>query len=101
MIAHVDHKTVKFLKSRTICIQINHLEDENMCECKHTPQCHGIMAIILGVLLIANQKWLRWDIWVFIGSLVILKGVIKMAMPSCGCQKNMPMETVSAKKGRK
>lgn len=67
------------------------------------PTCHdGVCAkcwsakyIVLGLVLIANQYWLKWDIWVVIGALLVLKGIVKMAMPMCGhCQPEM-------KKGKK
>ena len=58
-------------------------------------KCWGAKYIVIGLVLVANQYWFMWDIWVVIGALLILKGVIKLTMPMCGhCQPE-------AKKGRK
>lgn len=65
--------------------------------CGHTPQCYGMMAVVLGAVLIANQLWFRYDIWVVLGALLVIKGIIKIAMPVCKCQK----KESEAKKGRK
>ena len=59
-------------------------------------KCWGVKLIVLGAILIANQLWFKWSWWVLIGALLILKGIMKLAMPmGCGhCQPEM-------KKGRK
>ena len=60
-------------------------------------KCHATKFIVVGLVLIANQLWLKWDIWVVIGALLVLKGVMKLAMPGgCGHCREMP-----AKKGKK
>ena len=60
-------------------------------------KCWATKYIVVGLILVANQLWLKWDIWVVIGALLVLKGIIKLAMPGgCGHCKEMPM-----KKGRK
>ncbi|MEK6891744.1 MAG: hypothetical protein AABX25_01030 [Nanoarchaeota archaeon] len=61
-------------------------------------KCWGSKWIVFGLILVANQMWFKWDVWVVVGALLILKGVMKLAMPSgCGhCATGMP-----AKKGRK
>ena len=60
-------------------------------------KCWGAKYLVVGIVLIANQWWFKWDIWVVIGVLLILKGVLKLAMPMCShCQPSM-----STKKGKK
>ena len=60
-------------------------------------KCWGAKFIVIGLILIANQWWFMWDIWVVIGALLVLKGVMKLAMPTCGhCS-----APASEKKGRK
>lgn len=46
-------------------------------------KCWGAKFIVIGAILVANQYWLKWDIWVVIGVLLILKGVMKLSMPTC------------------
>ena len=60
-------------------------------------KCHAAKFVVVGLVLIANQLWLKWDIWVVIGALLVLKGIMKLAMPGgCGHCSEMP-----AKKGKK
>ena len=60
-------------------------------------KCRAAKFIVLGLILVANQWWFKWDIWVVIGVLLIIKGLMKLAMPSCGhCKSEAP-----AKKGKK
>ena len=47
-------------------------------------KCWSMKYIILGVVLIAVRWYTPWDIWVVLGVLLILKGIMKMAMPMCG-----------------
>ena len=60
-------------------------------------KCWGAKYIILGVILIVTQLYTDWDIWVVIGVLLILKGVVKLAMQTCGHCK----PEAGAKKGKK
>ncbi len=46
-------------------------------------KCWAAKYIIIGLILIANQYWFKWDIWVVIGVLLILKGLLKWAKPTC------------------
>ena len=59
-------------------------------------KCWSVKLIVLGAILIANQMWFQWSWWVLIGALLILKGIMKLAMPmGCGhCKPEM------MKKGR-
>ena len=63
------------------------------------PSCKGMKMVVFGLILIANQLWFRWDIWVVVGALVALKGVMCMAMPCCPCQKGM-CDMKEGKKGK-
>ena len=67
-----------------------------MCHDGYCAKCHGAKWIVFGLILIVNQLYLGWDIWVVLGLLIVLKGIMKLAMPSCShCQPSMAM-----KKGR-
>ena len=46
-------------------------------------KCWAAKYIIIGLILIANQYWFKWDIWVVLGALLILKGLLKWAKPAC------------------
>ncbi|MEK6827930.1 MAG: hypothetical protein AABX78_01130 [Nanoarchaeota archaeon] len=68
-----------------------------MCHDGYCAKCHGAKWVVFGLILIVNQLYLRWDIWVVLGVLIVLKGIMKLAMPACShCQPSMAM-----KKGRK
>lgn len=70
---------------------------DSTCHDGYCAKCHGAKWVVFGLILIVNQLYLKWDIWVVLGVLVVLKGIMKLAMPSCShCQSSMPM-----KKGRK
>ena len=67
-----------------------------MCHDGYCAKCHGAKWVVFGLILIVNQLYLRWDIWVVLGVLIVLKGIMKLAMPACShCQ---PSEI---KKGKK
>ncbi len=57
---------------------------ENCC----TPACMGIKLLILGIILIVNQYYFKFDIWMVIGVLLIIKAIIMFIMPVCACNKN-------------
>ncbi|HLG23636.1 MAG TPA: hypothetical protein VI564_01765 [Candidatus Nanoarchaeia archaeon] len=71
---------------------------ENMCNGGVCSKCWGWKFVIVGLIFIANELWFFWNVWILIGVLLVLKGVMKLAMPSCGhcCKPAMP-----EKKGRK
>ena len=70
---------------------------DSTCHDGYCAKCHGSKWIVFGLILIVNQLYLKWDIWVVLGVLVVLKGIMKLSMPSCShCQQSMAM-----KKGRK
>ena len=66
------------------------------CCCGMCAKCHAGKYIVLGLVLVINQMYLKWDIWVVLGVLLILKGVLKWVKPNCPHCEPMPM-----KKGRK
>ena len=52
-------------------------------------RCHGGMKLATGVLLLLNAfvwpRWLGVDGWVsFVAVLMVLGGLVKLAMPTCG-----------------
>ena len=70
---------------------------DNMCCCGVCSKCWAGKYIVVGLILIINQLYIKWDIWVVLGVLIALKGVMKLVMPTCGhCKTDMPM-----KKGKK
>ena len=66
------------------------------CCCGMCTKCHASKYIVVGLVLLANQLYLKWDIWVVIGALLVLKGVLKLVKPNCPHCEPMPM-----KKGKK
>ena len=46
-------------------------------------KCHAAKFIVVGLIVLANQYWLKWEWAVLIGLLLILKGLMKLAMPAC------------------
>ena len=53
-------------------------------------KCHGAKYIVLGLVVLANHYWLNWSWAVVIGLLFVLKGIMKVAMPTCShCQEPM------------
>jgi len=51
-----------------------------------TPQCMATKLLVLGIILILVRLYTSWDMWVVIGALLVIKGVIIYAMPACKCQ---------------
>ena len=65
------------------------------CCCGACAKCHAAKYVVVGAVVLATAVYWPDKIWHVLGGLLILKGVLKMAMPNCGhCQ---PM----AKKGKK
>ena len=61
-------------------------------------KCRAAKAIVLGVVLFIATWWAQskgniWLIWYTIAVVLVLKGLAKLAMPSCGhCSADMPMK---------
>jgi uncharacterized membrane protein HdeD (DUF308 family) len=53
-----------------------------------TPQCHGIKILIAGLILVVNQIWQIFDVWLVVGLLVVAKGLL--CMRPCPCQGSAP-----------
>ena len=65
------------------------------CCCGACTKCHAGKHIVVGAIVLATAVYWPDKIWHVLGGLLILKGVLKFAMPNCShCQ---PM----AKKGKK
>ena len=46
-------------------------------------RCHSAKLIIIGLLILANQLWMFLSWGSFIGALLVLGGLVKLAMPYC------------------
>ena len=62
------------------------------CCCGMCTKCHAGKYIVVGLILLANQYYLKWDIWVVLGVLLVLKGVLKLVKPCCPHCEPMPMK---------
>ena len=47
-------------------------------------KCMGAMKIVIGLLVLANVYFMHLDWAVFIAALLIIGGVVKLVMPTCG-----------------
>ena len=56
-----------------------------MCMGGYCGKCHGGMKLVARLLVLANVYWLNWEWWTFVGALLVLAGVVKMAKPMCPC----------------
>ena len=77
---------LEVIKMGTMCV-------DGVCS-----KCWGMKYLVIGIVFIAARWYTTWDIWVVIGVLLVLKGLMKFAMPmGCShCQGDMTM-----KKGKK
>jgi len=52
-----------------------------------TPQCHAIKMMVIGIVLILVRLYAKqWDIWVVLGAIIAIKGLVTFAMPACKCE---------------
>lgn len=50
-----------------------------------SPKCMASKLLIAGIILILTRLYTSWDIWVVIGSLLVIKGILLFVMPNCHC----------------
>lgn len=50
-------------------------------------KCQGYKLLVLGILILVNFYWLKWDWWLFVGAVFVLKGLLMTWKPSCPCPK--------------
>lgn len=55
---------------------------ENCC----TPRCIAMKMLILGAILVLVRTYTAWDIWIVLGVILLIKGIILVIMPVCPCQ---------------
>jgi len=51
-----------------------------------TPRCWATKLLVIGIVLILVRYYTLWDIWVVIGAILIIKGLLVLIMPNCYCQ---------------
>ena len=50
-----------------------------------TPRCMAMKLLVMGIVLILVRLYTAWDIWIVIGALLVVKGVLLFMMPVCRC----------------
>lgn len=66
---------------------------DTTCHDGYCAKCHASKFVVVGLILIANQLYIHWDVWVVLGVLLVLKGIMKFAMPTCShCRPSMAMK---------
>ena len=63
-----------------------------VCNGGYCNKCKGGMLLVAGILVLVNYFWAKFDWWVFVGAILVLKGLSKMAMPMCSCCKDQMMK---------
>ena len=53
----------------------------------HTPQCIAAKMLVIGIVLILVRLYTQWDIWVVIGAILVIKGILMFLMPMGKCTK--------------
>lgn len=54
--------------------------------CEHTAKCWAMKMVVVGVIIILVRLLTTWDIWIVLGTLAIIKGLIMFFMPACPCK---------------
>ncbi|MBT3297672.1 hypothetical protein HN385_02015 [archaeon] len=49
------------------------------------PKCVAMKMLIIGVILILVRLFTSWDIWVVLGAILVLKGILLLIKPMCPC----------------
>ena len=57
-----------------------------MKEC--TTQCMATKLLVIGIILILVRLYTNWDIWLVIGAILAIKGILLFFMPMCPCAKS-------------
>ena len=52
----------------------------------YTPGCWAMKLLVLGIVLILVRIYTMWDIWVVLGTILIIKGLLLLIMPKWYCQ---------------
>ncbi|VVB78325.1 Uncharacterised protein [uncultured archaeon] len=61
-----------------------------MCECCNS-RMWALKLLIVGIVFIINQVYLKYDIWVVIAVLLIIKAIILFIVPGhCTCESDKP-----------
>ncbi|MBT4135915.1 hypothetical protein HOE51_03515 [archaeon] len=58
---------------------------------------HGICMLIVGLVIVLSIQFTEWNIWLVIGGLLIIKGILMMVMPP----KSECCEPMKPAKGKK
>ena len=57
----------------------------SMCMGGVCAKCHGWKLLVVGLLILANNLWWpQYNDWAFLGGLLAVGGLLKLAKPSCG-----------------
>ncbi|MFH0868520.1 MAG: hypothetical protein V1831_04355 [Candidatus Woesearchaeota archaeon] len=52
-------------------------------------KCWAWKLIVIGAVLVLARLYTTWDMWVLVGVILIIKGILKLAKPTC-CNEAKP-----------